>query len=94
MNPVAFHELPDLRHPDRWVPLIVLDEQLDLPPRRLPPDLVEVQLRPRDHVLADLRKGSAEGRDHADFDRPLSLRLAHREREQSAEENPQPRQAP
>src|SRR5947199_6350663 len=50
--------------------LSVFHDQLDLPPRHLRADLVQVQRQAVDHVLGRLRRRPGEVGDEADPDRP------------------------
>src|SRR5262249_2924156 len=65
-------------------PLVVLDDELDLAAAGLAADLVEVELGPIDHVLADLREGAGHRREEADLDR-RGLRAGRRRRRQRDE---------
>ena len=81
---VLLDELARLVERGRRVALAVLDDELERPPRRDAADLVQVQLGAVHHVLADLREGAGERREHAEPDRAV-LGLCHDRRQQGGE---------
>ena len=65
---VLVHELARLGQRRRSDALGVLDDQLDLPARHLPVELVEVELGAVEHVLAEGRGGAGERHQEPDLD--------------------------
>src|SRR5262249_2023030 len=66
-------QLPNLREPDVRLALVVLVDQLDLPPAHLTADLLHRDLDPRLVEGAQRRQRPGEREEHADFDRRPGL---------------------